>query len=160
QFAVEIVNDYFDLLAQKDNIRNRYTNYLGRVQATERLEARKDRERQIDVDQARQAELTARNNYINAVAIYRNALDQFKIKLGLTLGEKLYLDDTAFDEVERTGLVPVPLDPGLGYRLAVEKQLEILNAIDRFEDSKRKVRVAANRLKADLNVVADASLRS
>lgn len=160
-FAVEIVNDYVNLLAQKDSIRNRYTNYLGRAQSTIRLEQRaKDRDRLVDVDQARQAELGAKNNYVNAVAGYRNALDQFKIKLGLTLGEKVDLDDHALDEIEQTGLVPVPLNPEEAYRLAVRKQMQILNGIDRFEDSKRKVRVAADRLRADLNLFADASLDS
>ena len=95
------------LLAQKDTIRNRYTNYLGRVQSTRRLEARAaDREQLSDVDQARQAELTAKNNYVNAVAAYRNSLDQFKIKLGLPVGEKLALDDRELDEMEQNGLVP------------------------------------------------------
>src|SRR5262245_29896621 len=161
-FAVEIVDDYFQLLAQKDNIRNRYTNYLGRVRATQRLEERAQAglERLIDADQARQAELSAKNNYVNSVAGYRNALDQFKVKLGLPIGEKLYLEDAPLEEVDQMGLVPAPLDPDQAYRLALERQLEILNAIDRFEDSKRKVRVAANRLKADLNLFADASLKS
>ena len=159
--ALEIVNDYFALLAQKDNIRNRYTNYLGRLQSTQRLVARVvDRESLSGVDQARQAELGAKNNYVNAVATYRNALDQFKIKLGLPLGEKLALDDQALKEVEQTGLVPAPLDADQAYRLGVQKQLQILNEIDRFEDLKRKTRVAANGLKADLNLVANASLNS
>jgi outer membrane protein TolC len=161
QFALEILTDHLNLLAQKDIMRNRYTNYLGRVQSTKRLEARAaDRERLADVDQARQAELTAKDNYVNAVASYRNSLDQFKIKLGLPLGEKLALDDKELDELEQTGLVPAPMDPVAAYRVATEKQLEILNAIDKFEDSKRKVRVAANQLQADLKIVAGADLSS
>jgi outer membrane protein TolC len=161
QFALEILVDHFNLLAQKDIMRNRYTNYLGRVQSTQRLEARAaDRERLADVDQARQAELTAKDNYVNAVASYRNSLDQFKIKLGLPLGEKLALDDRELDEMEQNGLVPAPLNPEAAYRVATEKQLQILNAIDKFEDSKRKVRVAANQLQADLKIVADADLAS
>ena len=159
-FAVEIVTDYFALLEQKDVIRNRYTNYLGRVRATQRLEARKDREKSSDVDQARQAGLSARNNYVNAVAGFRNSLDQFKIKLGLPLGEKIYLDDGALVEVKETGLVAAPLNPELAYRLAVEKQLPILNAIDQFEDTKRKIRVAADGFKPGLDLSGRATLES
>ena len=161
QFALEILIDHFNLLAQKEIMRNRYTNYLGRVQSTKRLEARAaDRERLADVDQARQAELTAKDNYVNAVASYRNSLDQFKIKLGLPLGEKLALDDRELDEMEKNGLVPASLDPVAAYRVATAKQLQILNAIDVFEDTKRKIRVAANQLQADLKIVADADLSS
>lgn len=160
QFALEIVNDYFNLLEQKDVTRNRYTNYLGRVQSRQRLEARKDREKSSDVDQARQAELTARNNYINTVAGYNTALDQFKIKLGLRIGEKIYLDDSALTEVKTVGLLPARLQPNQAYRQAVEKQLPLLNAIDQFEDAKRKIRVAADAFKPGLFIFGDASLES
>lgn len=160
QFALGIVTDYLNLLTQKDTIRNQYANYLSRVANTQRLEARKDRESRSGMDQARQAELTAKNAYVNAVASYFNALDQFKIKLGLPLGEKIQLDDGTLRELQGAGLIPLPLDNEKAYRLAVEKQLPILNAIDKFEDSKRKVRVSKDRLRADLNLVADASLES
>jgi outer membrane protein TolC len=160
QFALEIVNDYFDLLTRKDVVRNQYTNYLHRVENTLRLEARQDRETRPGVDQARQSDLGAKNAYVNAVAGYFNALDQFKIKLGLALGERLYLDDRTLAELQQIGLVPVALPREGAYRLAVEKQLPILNAIDQFEDSKRKIRVARDRLRPDLNLLADASLDS
>jgi outer membrane protein TolC len=161
QFALEITNDYFDLLGQKAIIRNRYTNYLGRVQSTRRLEARAhDRERLQDVDQARQAELTAKNNYVNAVATHRDALDAFKIKLGLPVGDQLVLDDRALDELEATGPVPMPLNADAAYRFAVENDSQILNAIDRFEDSKRKVRVAVDQLRADVKLFGNAALIS
>jgi len=160
QFALEIVNDYFTLLAQKDTIRNRYANYLSRGLSTRRLEAREDREQLAAIDQARQSELSARNTYVNEVARYFTALDLFKIKLGLPLGERLFLDDTALAEVKQAGLLPVPLDPVEGYRLAVRRHLPTLNDIDLFEDAKRKVRLAADALKPGLNFVADATLRS
>ena len=159
-FAVEIVNDYFDLLAQQDIVRNRYTNYLSRVQATRRLEARADRERSIDVDQSRQAELGAKNDYINTVAGYLNSLDAFKVTLGLPIDERLHLDDQPLQELAQRGLIPISIETSVAYSLAVDRQLPILNAIDSFEDSKRKIKVAANQLLPDLNLLADASLES
>ena len=160
QFSLEIVNDYFTLLAQKDTIRNRYANYLSRGLAARRLEAREDREQLAAVDQARQAELSARNTYVNEVARYFTSLDLFKIKLGLPLGERLFLDDTTLTEVREAGLLPVPLDAVEGYRLAVRRHLPTLNEIDAFEDTKRKVGLAADALKPGLDFFADASLRS
>ncbi len=161
QFAMEIVNDYFTLLAQKDIIRNRYKDYQSWVQSTKRLEARaNDREKLADVDQARQQELAAKNSYINALANYRNGLDQFKIQLGLPVGESLLLDDAALVKLQASGLVPAALNSEAAFRLAVRNQLEVLNAIDQFEDSKRKVRVAANQLNPDLDFFANASLNS
>jgi outer membrane protein TolC len=158
QFAADIVADYFSLLTQKDVIRNRYTNYLGRVRSTQRLMERADRERPSDIGQTRQAELTAKNNYVNAVAQYQTALDQFKIRLGIPLGERIQLDDSLLRELASTDLVPVDIDPEEAFRLAVNKQLTILNSIDQYEDAKRKVLVAADQLRPGLNLVANATV--
>ena len=158
QFAAEIVGDYFALLNQKDVIRNRYTNYLGRVRSTQRLMERADRERPSDIGQTRQAELTAKNNYVNAVAQYQTALDQFKVSLGIPLGERIQLDDSLLRELAATGLVPVDIDSEEAFRLAVNKQLTILNAIDQYEDAKRRVLVAADQLRPGLDFVGNASI--
>lgn len=161
EFTLGIANDYFRMLQAKDNIRNRYTNYLSRVAATKRLEARAvDREPLSGVDRQRQAELSARISYVDAVSTYQGLLDVFKIRLGLPLSEKLLLDDRALDEVEAKGLVPAALDGTVAYRLALEKQLRTLNFIDQFEDSKRRVRLAADKLKPGLNLVGNARLDS
>jgi outer membrane protein TolC len=157
QFALGIVNDYFRLLQQKDTIRNSYTNYLRRVESTKRLEARsKDREPTTQVDQSRQAELSAKNSYVDNVARYRNELDRFKITLGIPLGEDVFLDDKELDALEQTGLLPTPLNPDAAYRFAAAKKLTILNEIDQFEDVQRRVRITANQLKTELNLFANA----
>ncbi len=160
-FAVGIVNDYFALLSRKDTIRNNYANYLSRVASTKRLEARaEDREQVSAVDQTRQAELSAKNTYVNSVADYFTALDEFKITLGLPLGEQIFLDDSALAKVRETGLVPAPVDAVEAYHLAVQQRLPLLNTIDAFEDSKRKVRIRTDALKPGLDLFADASLAS
>jgi len=161
QFAVNIVNDYFSLLGQKDAIRNNYTNYLRRVDTTRYVQARSvDRVRASDVDDARTAELVAYINYVNSLASYLSQLDAFKIRLGLPLSEKLYLIDADLEAVEQRGLMPVGVDQNAAFRLAVESHMDLLNAIDRFEDSKRKVRLAADQLKPGLNLFANANLAS
>ena len=161
QFALNVADAYFSLLVQKDEIRNRYTNYLARVQSTKRMEARSvDRESMASVDTTRQSELSAKSSYVDAVASYRTALDAFKIRLGIPVADKVVLDDTALDEVKKTGLVLAPVDSDMAYRLAVQKQLQTLNEIDRFEDAKRKVRIAADQLKPGLDVTSQVSLQS
>lgn len=161
EFILGIANDYFRMLQAKDNIRNRYTNYLSRVSATKRLEARAvDREPLSGVDRQRQAELSARISYVDAVSTYQALLDAFKIRLGLPTSERLLLEDRALDEVEAGGLVPTPLDGTRAYRLAIGKQLRVLNYIDQYADSKRKVRLAADKLKPGLNLVGNARLDS
>jgi len=161
QFAVDTVNAYFSLLTQKDIVRNNYRNYTNRVETTKYLDARAvDRERRSNVDDARTAELTARTSYINSLASYLTSLDGFKTRLGLPLSEELYLDDRDLKELIEAGLTPVDVDRQAGFRICVEKQMDVLNAVDRFEDSKRKVRIAADRLRAELSLFANASLQS
>ncbi|MCZ7637219.1 MAG: TolC family protein [Verrucomicrobia bacterium] len=153
QFAANTVSAYFALLGQKRNVRNNYTNYLRRVETREYVEARSvDRESRSRVDEMRNSELSARIGYVNSVANYLNALDAFKIRLGLPITEVLALEDADLGELEEAGLIRVDISQDAAFRMAVEKHMDILNAIDRFEDSKRKVRLAADQLRAGLNI--------
>lgn len=161
QFAVNIVQEYYRLLGQKVTLANDYTNYLRRVDTRKYQEARSvDRVGQSQVDDARTSELSARVSYINSVASYLTQLDAFKTRLGLSVNESIYLDDADLQELTATGLIPVDIDRNAAFRIAVARHMDVLNAIDRFEDSKRKVRVAADQLRADLNLFANASVRS
>ena len=161
EFAADIVNTYFGLLAQKSNVRNNYTNYLRRVELREYSEARSvDRENRSEVDDARNAELNARISYVNSVATYLNALDAFKIRLGLPVSEEIALEDADLAELEATGLIRVDISQEAAFRMATERHMDILNAIDRFEDSKRKVRIAADQLRPGLNVSGNANWAS
>jgi outer membrane protein TolC len=160
QFDLAVVDDYFSLLSMKASLRNNYTNYLRRVELTTYMEARVDRVRSADVEDARTAELGAKISYINSVASYFNELDAFKLRLGLPITETLYLNDLDLRELEKVGLLPVGLNGDAGFHIALDRNLDILNAIDRFEDIKRKVRIAADQLKPSLTLFANASLNS
>lgn len=161
EFATEVVNAYFALLTQKDIVRNNFNNYTNRVETTRYLEARAvDRERKSSVDDARNAELGARTSYINSLASYLTALDAFKLRLGLPISEPLFLDDADLRELIQAGIAPVEVDARAAFSICVSNHMDVLNAIDRFEDTKRKVRVAADQLRADLNLFATTTLES
>jgi outer membrane protein TolC len=160
-FAFDIVTTYLRLVQQQDTVINQHSNFLSRVSLRERSVALAvDRLAPFQADLAAQEELTARNSYILAVERYRNTLDQFKITLGLPVGYDIRLDETVLTELEAVGLLPVPLTVEQSFRLALERRPDLLNEIDIFEDSKRKIVVAADRLKPDLLLFADASLVS
>ncbi len=160
-FAFDIVTTYLRLVQQQDTVINQHSNFLSRVSLRERSVALAvDRLAPFQADLAAQEELTARNSYILAVERYRNTLDQFKITLGLPVGYDIRLDETALTDLEAVGLLPVPLTDEQSFRIALERRPDLLNEVDIFEDSKRKVVVAADRLKPDLFLFADASLVS
>jgi outer membrane protein TolC len=115
---------------------------------------------QSDVDDARTSELDSRIGYINSLASYLNQLDSFKLRLGLPLSTQLYVEDEDLRDLVDAGLVPVEVDRQAAFDLCVAQQMEVLNAIDRFEDSKRKVRIAADQLRPELNAFGSAQLDS
>ncbi|HOX57075.1 MAG TPA: TolC family protein [Candidatus Paceibacterota bacterium] len=161
EFAVNTVSAYFALLTQKDIVRNNYRNYTNRVETTKYLQARAvDRERMSNADDARTAELTAKTDYIDSLASYLTSLDTFKLRLGIPLASRLFLEDKDLEELIGAGLISVDIDRQAAFEICVQKQMDVLNAIDQFEDSKRKVRVAADQLRADVNFFANASLSS
>ncbi len=161
QFAADVVQEYFTLLAQKSNVRNNYTNYLRRVETTQYLDARSvDRVRRTEVDDARNAELSARITYINSVSAYLSALDNFKLRLGIPITDVVSLDDADLRDLEEAGLIRMDISREAAFRMAVERHMDILNAIDRFEDQKRKVRVAADQLRTGLSAFGTGSVQS
>ena len=160
-FAFDIVTTYFRLVQQQDTVRNQYNNFLSRVALRERSEALAfDRLAPFQADLARQEELSARNSYILAVERYRTSMDDFKITLGLPIGYELRLDENSLKDLEAIGLLPVPLAADHAVQIALKRRLDLLNAIDSFEDSKRKIVVAADRLKPDLLLFGGTTLRS
>ncbi len=159
-FATDIVTTYYRLLQRKDAVRNAWNNYEKLRKTRELLEAQSQAERRakFEVDQARQLELQGKSAYIGSVVAYQTALDQFKITLNLPLGVDVALDDTALENLRHTGLLPVDTGEEAAFTAAVERKMDLLNEIDRFEDSKRKILVAANLLKGNLTLVSGVSL--
>ncbi len=161
QFAVDVVTSYLRLLQQKDAVRNEFNNYNNLVKARDRAEElSRDRLPAFQVDQARQDELRAKIRYITTAESYTAAVDRLKLLLALPLGEELTLDDSDLDDLRKLPLGEIGLTDSGAFTFAVTNRLDLLNEIDRFEDSKRRTSVAANALKADLNFLANASLAS
>jgi len=160
-FAVDIVTTYYRLLQREDTVRNARNNYQKLVTIRELLEAqwKAERRARYEVDQAQQEELKGKSAWISSVEAFQTALDTFKITLNLPLGVELALDDGVLESLQKTGLTPVETSEDAAFNAAVERKFDVLNEIDGFEDSKRKVVVAANALKADLTFVSSASLQ-
>ncbi len=153
--ALDVITDYCRILQEKDRVRNEYSNYRNLIAFTERAtELARDRLPRFQVDQARQDELRARDRYIRAVNSYRTRTDNFKIPLGLPIGGELMIDDSVLRTLEKAGLTAVPLDSGQALDLAIEHRLDLLNDIDRFEDAKRRLKVAAQAFKPGLDLFA------
>ncbi len=98
--AVRVASEYLSVLQQLDSVRNAEANYKRLIASTNRAKrlAEFGRLSGIEVDQARQAELSARNRWISAKQSYARRLDSFRVTLGLPPDAEVDLDR---DELER-----------------------------------------------------------
>jgi len=93
-FAVSIARSYFNVLQQMDNVSNSEDNYRSSVASARWSRRRADAGRipEIEVDQAFQSELRARNNWISAQEQLKSTLDSLKSTLGLPVDALIEVD--------------------------------------------------------------------
>ncbi len=94
ELSVRVASDYLSVLQTADSVDNAAENYRRVGASTRRARRYADAGRlpEIQVDQARQDELRARNNWISAQRRYEDALDRFKSLLGLPTDADIELD--------------------------------------------------------------------
>jgi len=99
--AVDVAAGYLNVLQRLDQVRNNAENYRGLIVATRRAQRLGDAGRldQIQVDQARQAELRARNSWGVSQFAYEGAMDSFKVLLGLPGDAEIALDRNELDRL-------------------------------------------------------------
>lgn len=93
QFAVDIASDYLGVLQQLDQVDNAEDSYQRLIVAARRARALEQagQLRPIEVDQAVQDELRARDRWIDAMQSYQRELDQFKLTLGVPTDARIEL---------------------------------------------------------------------
>ncbi|MBN1362502.1 MAG: TolC family protein [Sedimentisphaerales bacterium] len=93
-FAIGIARDYFSVLRQMDLVTNAREDYRSAIRSARWTRRRADAGRitEVEVDQAVQRELSARNNWISAQEQFNTRRDAFKTSLGLPPDALLELD--------------------------------------------------------------------
>ncbi|MCK4625268.1 MAG: TolC family protein [Phycisphaerae bacterium] len=92
--AVKVASEYLSVLQQLDQVQNAEDNYRSLITGTRRARrlAEAGRLPQIQVDQALQDELRARDRWVTARQTYARRRDSFKITLGLPTDANIDLD--------------------------------------------------------------------
>jgi outer membrane protein TolC len=158
QFAIDVANAYFRLLASYQAVNNRRANVNNSISLLERTRAiyaanvgaggqvGRLRLTYLEVQRSEQQLLDAQNSLIDSQESYLNELDNFKLLLGMDIREEV-------------DIIPVALDlkmPDLEHRdvIAVANQfrLDLQTARDRIDDARRNVSNAANGLLPDLSL--------
>ena len=114
EFAVDIADSYLGVLQQLDQVDNATENYRNLVASTRRAQRLSEAGRlpEVQVDQARQDELRARERWIQSQQSYLSRLDQFKQLLGLPTDAHVELDR---DELTRLAELALPMIQAAGY---------------------------------------------
>lgn len=119
-FSVDVASAYLRVLQDLDGLQNAEANYKSLVYSTRRNKAlaAANQRTQIEVDQARQNELSSRVQWIRARDEFQAGLDQFKLRLGLPPDARIELDRdemTRLRDVSKdllSKLKPLPEDSG------------------------------------------------
>lgn len=153
-FIVDLVSDYYGVLRSRDLVKNNYVAYQGFVKNVEREEAlaEEDRRTQNQLGRLRQAKLQSESRWIDAIRVYLQRLDEFKISLGIPVDEKIVLDDRELQKLKID-------EPGITRDQSVEIALvtrpDLATASDLVADAERRIKVAKNGLLPKLDVALD-----
>lgn len=161
-FAVQVASDFFRTVQQVDAVRNQWENYQRFIDVRKMTQALATAGRvpAFQVDQARQDELSARNSWVTAVESYEVTLDRFKIELGLSTEVPVILDSRELDALRQMGAGATEESLEQVTATALANRLDLMVERDQLADVERRVHIAQDQLRGDLNLTASASVES
>ena len=158
-FVVSIISQYYGVLQRLDSVKNAHINYNTLDRVYERVEklANAGRVPQFELDRVRQDKMQALDTCIQAEKEYKQALDEFKITLSLRTTAQFQLDEGELEALRAAEMTEPNFDEVEVIETALLRRLDLANNADAVIDAQRKVFVAADSLRAELNLVRGAN---
>ena len=161
--AVAVATQYFQALELEDLIRNTQAYYDNLTALHGQVVKLVDAGLlpRFEADQVHQDVLRARDNLIMAQKEYERFLDQFKLTLALPMTSEFRIDVGLLDALRAQGIPRPEFALNEAMETALLRRLDLVNSADAVLDAQRGVYVAADGLRADLNltVQVDANAR-
>jgi outer membrane protein TolC len=156
EFSVQIATAYYGALGLRDAAKNNFLTLKSSRKNAERTRAmvQEGRITTADLGRLEQQELSAESSWINTVRAYKQALDTFKIQLGLSVDAQIVLNE---DDLRALLIRHPEISVDDSIQVALTARLDYLNTKDQFEDSVRRVDLAANFLKPSVDLTASIS---
>jgi len=153
-YAVDVASRVYRILQQGDQVKNEEVNYENLKALREKNDALADSGRlsQLEVDQAKQDELNSLNRLVEERRNHETLIDSFKLFLGLPVPIQLAIDPAELSRLEGEQLKLFDIDFEKLDELALGSRLDYLSTLDRVDDSLRDVNVAADALRARMNL--------
>ncbi|MGD2095212.1 MAG: TolC family protein [Phycisphaerales bacterium] len=154
-FVVEIASQYYGALLKLNEVQNAQKNYETLNTVYERVEklANAGRVPQFELDRARQDRFQAQNIFIQAEKEYKQALDEFKITLSLHPTAQFQLDANELEALRTAEMTAPDFAEAEVIEAALYRRLDLANSASAVVDAQRKVFVAVDNLRAELNIV-------
>ncbi len=136
-FSVQIATAYYGVLGLRDVVKNNYLTLQSSRKNAERTRAlaQEGRVTTADLGRLEQQELSAESTWINAVRGYQQALDNFKIQLGLSVDTQLVLSE---EDLKALQIQHPEISVNDSIQIALAARLDYLNTKDQFEDTDRQ----------------------
>ena len=160
---VDVSRQYFSLLATKQAVIDAASS---RVSAERDLQRANDMYKAgdiniLDLGRAETRLLQQQNNLARSREVFRAAVDQFKIAIGMPLEEPLGRDDLeSIESIEQRieegsypllRMPPAAEQAEFAAQTALDNRLDLLNSRDRIEDAQRGVAIARNAVLPELD---------
>jgi len=161
-FVVSIVTDYFGVLQALDRVENDKLNYENLLANQRRVEMMADTGRvpRFQAGEVRQSVLQSQERYNRSRQAHQAALDQFKVRLALPADADITLDGAELKALETRGVAEPKIVLASAVDAGLKLRLDLSNTRDAVDDADRKVAVAADALRAELNLAARAEIPS
>lgn len=155
EFVTSIMSDYYRVLQLNDESINAGNHYdaLVEMYATLEKRARAGRLPQHELKQADQDQLKALADYIQSQRAYKNALDDFKMQLAIAPNVGVSLDMQELEALKESVSSHFEISEEEAVGITLAQRLDLMNAADRVDDARRKMDVAADAIRAELNVI-------
>lgn len=158
---IDIADRYYAVLSALDSLDIARRSLANLKESRERSEAMAESGRVplFQVDQARQRELDAQSSLVQREEAYQSSKDALKEILGLPLEVPIELERTDLARLAATALPQPSMDFEQAAAAALEQRLDWATVNDRLADARRQSKVAADALRArlDLKLAGQAS---
>lgn len=158
-FSVQIATAFYNVLQNRDVVLNNWLGLQSFRKSAERSRAfvQEGRTKLSELGRLEQEELASEAAWINAIRSYKQSLDTFKLQLGLPIGHNIVLDTGDLDALR---ILHPSISVEDAIALALTMRLDHQTTRDTRDDATRKVDVAADALKAQVDLVASAGINS
>ena len=154
-FVVTVVAFYYNVLSASDGVENAKNNLKQIRFSTSRTSMMADAGRlpTVELDQARQNELTAENGLNRALKSYEESLDNFKVFLSYAPDAQFLLDPNELVVLKGVGVMPPELELDAALVLGLSNRLDLKTELNRVEDRFRQMGIVEDAFKVSLDLV-------